>query len=178
MVKKATPVPLARLLRQRGLSLIGKLLMIPAVLIAALILAVGFYEGRKAYWDAQVREMCAKDGGVTIYQKLHISKAEVRLLGTVGGMIGIPAKELARPNAPVHEELKIIDIRRASPQVSRSEMLILRRSDGAIVAKAIIYARSGGDFSSPAHPSSFSCPELKAVISDLQQLFIVAGDSK
>jgi hypothetical protein len=147
------------------------------VCLLAITLA-GCMPGQQSYWDAQVKEMCAKDGGVTIYQKLRISESEMRLLGTVGGMIGIPAKDLAKPNAPVYEELKIVDIRDSNPRVSRSEMLIVRRSDGATVARAIIYARSGGDFPSPAHPSSFSCPEFNVVISELQQLFVVERDSR
>ena len=163
---------------QAGLGLIGWLLMIPVVLVVVLIAVIGFYEGRKTYWDSKVREMCAKDGGVQIVARLRVSKEEIQSLGTVGGMIGIPAKELAKPNAPVYEVLKISDLRDGNPRVSRSELLVKRRSNEATVARAIIYARSGGDFPSHAHPTSFSCPEFKSIISDFQQLFIMDGTSK
>jgi len=37
--------------------------MIPVLIIVVLILAKGFFEGRKAYWDHKVRQMCEIDGG-------------------------------------------------------------------------------------------------------------------
>lgn len=46
-----------------GLGLIGWIVAVPLGLISLLILVIGFYEGRKAYWDSKVREMCEKDGG-------------------------------------------------------------------------------------------------------------------
>ncbi len=173
MEKKMTPVLLGK-----GLSRVGWLLMIPVALISLLVLAIGFYEGRKAYWDSKVREMCAKDGGVQIINKLRVSTEEILALGTVGGMIGIPAKELAKPNAPVYEVLNISDIHDGNPRVSRSDMLVKRRSDDATVARATMYARSGGDFPSHAHPSSFSCPEFRSIVSDFQKLFILDEGSK
>lgn len=163
---------------QRGFSTLAWLLGIPVLLVALLIMAVIFFEGRKAYWDAQVKEMCAKDGGVQIIAKLHVSKEEIQALGAVDGMIGIPAKELAKPNAPVYETLNITDLRNGNPRVSRSEILVIRRMDETTVARATIYARSGGDFPSHAHRSSYSCPEFKSIISDFQNLFILEGNSR
>lgn len=58
--------------------------MIPVALISLLVLAIGFYEGRKAYWDSKVREMCAKDGGVQIINKLRVSTEEILALVAKG----------------------------------------------------------------------------------------------
>ncbi|HYA19065.1 MAG TPA: hypothetical protein VEG25_00230 [Burkholderiales bacterium] len=165
----------------KGAVILGWLLATPFLIIALvtvlLILAFGFYEGRKAYWDSKVKEMCEKDGGVRIIEKVRISQADIDLLGRVGGKIGVPIKELAKPNAPVYAELKITDLREWNPRVSRSEAVIRRRVDKTVVARWVIYARSGGDFPSPSHGTSFSCPDLKAITSDLQPLFIVEGNS-
>jgi hypothetical protein len=147
-------------------------------LAAALAGCAGWVPGRQSYWDAKVKEMCEKDGGVTIYEKLRISKSDIGLLGKVGEKIGVPARELADPSAPAYEELNITYLREGNPQVTRSEMRIVRRADKAVIARAIIYARSGGDFPSPAHSSSFSCPTLNEVVSDLQPLFDVQGVSQ
>lgn len=49
--------------RMRGVSVLKILLFIPLTLVLILLLALAFFEGRKAYWDYRVREMCAKDGG-------------------------------------------------------------------------------------------------------------------
>lgn len=154
------------------------LITLAALVITVLggLAALGYVPGRQSYWDAQVKEMCAKDGGVQIFERLHVSNSDIEALGRVGGKIGIPAKELAHPKAPAYEELKITSLNAGNPQVTRSEMLVVRRIDQAVIARAIIYARSGGDFPSPAHPSSFSCPDFKTVLSDFQKLFIVKGD--
>jgi hypothetical protein len=152
--------------------------IVTVVLSFALAACAGWVPGRQSYWDAKVKEMCKKDGGVTIYAKLPISKSDIDLLGRVGDQIGIPAKALADPNAPAYEELEIAYLRKGNPRVTRSEMKIVRRADKAVIARAIIYARSGGDFPSPAYPSSFTCPSLNDVMSDLQRLFVVEGESK
>lgn len=152
--------------------------MAAIALSSALAACAGWVPGRQSYWDAKMKEMCKNDGGVTIYEKLPISKSDIDLLGKVGEKIGIPAKELADPNAPAYEELNIAYLRKGNPQVTRSEIKIVRRADKAVIARAIIYARSGGDFPSPAHPSSFTCPSLNDVMSDLQRLFVVEGEPK
>jgi hypothetical protein len=53
----------------RGAGFVKVLLIIPGVLILLVLLAMGFFEGRKAYWDYQVRGMCEKDGGVKVYER-------------------------------------------------------------------------------------------------------------
>jgi hypothetical protein len=47
-----------------------------AALVVLLLLAVGFFEGRKAYWDYQVRGMCEKDGGARIHEHELITHQE------------------------------------------------------------------------------------------------------
>ncbi|MBX9904850.1 MAG: hypothetical protein K2Y31_10880, partial [Burkholderiales bacterium] len=55
----------------------------------------------------------------------------------------------------------------------------LRGDYQAIVAKSIVYARSGGNLPTGfSEGTTFSCPDLKTIRSDLQQLFILEGDSK
>jgi hypothetical protein len=138
----------------------------------------GWVPFRQAYWDAKVKEMCEKDGGVTISEKLHISKSDIDLLGRVDGKIGVPMKDLAHPNAPAFAVNQITILRDGNPGVWRSEWAVTRRVDQVIIARVVIYNRSGGDFPSPAHESRFTCPDLKVITSDLQQLFVVEGDSK
>jgi hypothetical protein len=175
MGKKSIPVPLGQ---QYGFSVITWFLMIPVFLIALLILTILFYEGRKAYWDVQVKEMCVRDGGVKIFEKLRISKADIDLLGRVDGKIDVPIKQLAKPESPAYMELEFTNLREGEPRITRTESAVIRRADRIVVARWVIYSRFGGDFPSPAHPSISRCPELKKITSDLQPLFIVEGDSK
>jgi len=142
---------------------------------SAMMLAscAGYVPGKQAYWDAQVTEMCARDGGVRVFQKLHIKRSDLDYLGAVNGKIGIPIKELAHRNAPAYAEVRITYMRNANPQVSRNESTIVRRVDGAVLARWVVYARSGGDFPSPSQGTSYSCPDLRKITDDLQQLFYI-----
>jgi hypothetical protein len=121
--------------------------------------------------------MCDRDGGVKIFEKLRISKVDVDFLGRIDGKIAIPSLSSAHPNAPAYSELKITSIREANPLISRSESVIIRRADQAVLARWVAYSRSGGDFPTGlSEGTSFTCPDLRAITSDLQQLFIVQGE--
>lgn len=147
--------------------------------ITALSGCAGYIPGAKAHWDAKVKEMCQKDGGVTVYDRVRVSKADIDLLGTVGGRIGIPNRRVAKPNTPVYSELEVTDLRKWNPRVSRSEESIIRRSDHATVARSVIYSRSGGDFPTGfSEATSFACPTPNEVRSALQELFIVEKETK
>jgi len=137
---------------------------------------MGYAPGSQTYWDSQVKEMCEKDGGVRVFERLLISRTDIDLLGRVDGKIGVPVKALAHPNAPAYAVNKVTILRQGNPGVWRSDWEIFRRVDQVVVARVTIYNRSGGDFPSPAHESRFTCPDLKQITSDMQQLFIVQGD--
>jgi hypothetical protein len=160
-------------------SVVSKLVV--AVLVATLLGCIGYVPGRQTYWDARVQEMCAKDGGVTIYERVRISKGDLdrRILPiTKDGKIGVAPEQLAHPSAPVYARNKTAVLREGNPGVWRSEWEIVRRSDGKVVARWVAYSRSGGDIPSPAHDSRVTCPELSRISSDLHQLFIVEEHSK
>lgn len=170
--------PIGKFKRNEGFRALSWLLGIPAVIVTVLLAAIGFYEGRKAYWDNEVRTMCAKDGGVQIIEKVTISKAEASLLPRNDGKLSVAIKELAAANAPVYSESRTVRLRDSGPVVTRTEHTVVRRSDKKVVARWIYYARGGGDFPTYAHPSSFECPDLRRITSDQEQLFVLAEGSK
>ena len=148
-------------------------------LSSALAACAGWVPGRQSYWDAKVKEMCKKDGGVRIFKKLQVSKTELDLLERTDGQIGIPIKQSARPNAPVYAVHEGIPLGGAgNVHIARLESTIVRRADQAVLARWVAYSRTGGDFPSPAHESTFWCPDLQTIRSDLQAMFIVEGGSK
>lgn len=148
----------------------GWLFVIVALLVHG---CAGYVPGRQGYWDAQVREMCVKDGGVKIFERMHVARSQLKRLGTFNGNISVPSKEVASRNSPAYAETHVTYIRKGNPQVTRTEHRIIRRHDAALIAKWVVYARFGGDFPSPAHGSSFSCPDLMNISRDLQPLFVV-----
>ena len=161
----------------RGAGVIRMLLFIPVALMLLLILAVTYFEGRKAYWDYRVREMCAKDGGVTVIEPVAISFSQAATLPEVNGLYGVSPESLAKPEEPVFSRTKQTMLREDKPLVFRYEQEIVRRSDGKVVAKAVTYARGGGDVPSFAFPSSLYCPEQARLHADIHQIFKI-GETK
>lgn len=184
MEKKSTSVPLTLSLctyglnHQRGFSTIAWLLAIPAFLVAVLILTIIFYEGRKAYWDSQVKEMCAKDGGVRIWEEIIVSPAQAGLLPKVGNYFGVAIESLAKPEEPAFTRIRETVIHENNPSVIRYEEDMVRRLDQRIVGVIVSYGRGGGDFPSPAHPSSYHCPEYKQLYEGIHRLYRIAEMGK
>lgn len=163
----------------RGFGVLGWLIMIAVVIIALLILVIGFYEGRKAYWDYRVREMCEKDGGVTVYEKVLISTEQYKNLPKVADSVSIPPEALMKPESPAFSTLSESVLREWQPRITRREQQIKRRLDGKVIGKIVSYSRVGGDFPTViGHPTSFSCPEYKRLYADQAQIFSVTGESK
>lgn len=129
-------------------------------LVAILVLVVGFYEGRKAYWDYQVRQMCEKDGGVFVYERVFFKDEEYRRLGGNEHGLPVPFEKYATPDS-AYVRLEInTRIREWNPQVVRTETFIKRRSDGKVLGRSVQYWRSGGDIPTGlSEPSNFICPQ-------------------
>ena len=161
-----------------GLGLIGWIAMIPVVLIIILVLAVGFFEGRKAYWDHKVRELCEKDGGATVFENIEISLDEYEKLGGINGVIPIPDETSTKTPKPFYSRTRIEDINTWNPKVTKRITEIKRRDDGKILGKQVIYSRVGGDIPTIiGHPTYFSCQNVPDVFLDIErQIFIINGD--
>ena len=157
--------------RDTGLGMIGWIISMPLVLIGLLILVVIFFEGRKAYWDNKVREMCEKDGGVIIQDKLEITLEEYANLPKVNNIVTVPA---VSNDAPVFSESKSTYLHRSDPEVRRTEVHVIRRKDKKVIANYAMYSRVGGDFPTIiGHPTYFSCPDTVKIVTELSELFLV-----
>lgn len=153
--------------------------VLPILMSAALLVGcAGYVPGEKAYWDAKVRELCAKDGGVQILEKWRVSEQDLSLLRRINGKISVPIESAAPPDSPVYAVIRKEYVRQGNPEVHRSEVTIVRRRDKAVLARSVTYGRVGGDFPSHAHPSSFACPDPRKNASDIQEVFIVEGEAK
>lgn len=157
-----------------------KKILIALLLTLALTGCMGYVPGQQSYWDAQVREMCEKDGGVHIIERVRITKNEMNFLGESDGKLTILVKELAHPKSPVYaiRGKRKIFASEGNSSIGRAEWSIIRRSDEKVVANLIRYSRTGGDFPEFIHQSTFFCPSSERITSDMQKLFIIEGDSK
>lgn len=169
---------LAPVRRMRGASVVKLLVLIPIALVLVFILVVGFYEGRKAYWDYRVREMCAKDGGVVILEHIKISREQDSFLPHAGGVASVSPESLSDPRAPAFARTRETVLRESQPSVFRYEYEVVRRVNGRLAARGVVYLRSGGDIPSPAFPSSFYCPSLEKVNADMSNVFMIEESRK
>ncbi len=139
----------------RGASLVKTMLFLLAALVGLLLLAIGFFEGRKAYWDYQVRGMCEKDGGMKLYQRMPLPKKYL----DSDGFIRIPPSSKAHSTDLFSYSVETQKIKEGDLAVYRYHVTVSSRVDSTLLGETVIYGRSGGDFPTFAYPSRFVCPE-------------------
>lgn len=133
--------------------------------VFAVWLAVSFWYGggRKYYYDAEVKRLCAIDGGVKVYEKVTLPADRFDAFGTVR----VPSKNKASIEDDYFYEVDAPMIRTGDLEIWELSFRIVRKSDGKILGTATSYARRGGDIPGPWHKSSFGCPP-KSDVSDLK----------
>ena len=123
-----------------------------------------YVPGQKEHWDAKVKEMCSKDGGLKVFEVAEISRDEFELFRVAPGQGHAIRPEEHSGTAPIVRRTVQTTIREKYPQVWRLEQSAVRRSDGKVLAIYVSYSRVGGDFPTViAHPSYYSCPNEPAL---------------
>jgi hypothetical protein len=136
----------------------------------------GYVPGRKAYWDDKVREMCAQDGGITVFERTALSTEQYQKLPKIAGSISIPPESVATPETPLVAIEREIVVNESNPRVTKWERAIKRVSDSKVVGNIVRYSRVGGDVPTGiAHSSQFSCPEIRQIYADQMQFFSILG---
>lgn len=126
---------------------------ISLLLAAALLLPLAGCE--KARLDQQVKELCAKDGGIKVYETVKLPPENFDKYGVVR----IPSKQDAKSSDDYYYERDTTYMKTGNPEMWRSNHRIVRASDGKVLGESIRYARRGGDMPGPWHESSFGCPD-------------------
>lgn len=129
--------------------------------------------GEKWWLDYQVRELCAKDGGVKVYETVELPSERFDKWGNVR----IPNKKHAQSTDEYYFESDDYYYREDNPKLLRSRYQIVRRSDGKVLGESVYYGRGGGDLPGPWHGSSFTCPEPTESIG-LEKSIFLKGDKK
>ncbi len=135
------------------------------VLRAAIVLFFLFWQGVPAYniWqaDKRVDELCAKDGGIKVYETVTLPKERFNQWGR----FHVDGKGSAKPNDEYYTILKIKSIQGryessdiASLAIYQDHLTLYRARDRKILGESISYSRRGGDALGPWMPSSYSCP--------------------
>ncbi|MBZ0093463.1 MAG: hypothetical protein K8F27_14735 [Sulfuricellaceae bacterium] len=129
--------------------------------------------GEKLWLDHQVRELCAKDGGVRVYETV---KLPAYLLDKAG-RVWIPDKAQAKPSDEYYYVSDTYYYRKGNPTMYRKQHRIVRRSDGKVLGELTRYVRSGGDLPGPWYGSGFMCPDPTKE-SNFESSIFVNGDKK
>lgn len=150
-----------------------------AVSVAVFLGLLWIAAGEKWWLDYQVRELCAKDGGVKVYETVTLPVEKFNQWGQ---------PNFYRPdqgeNALGSEYAMKWDVyyyRRGNPDsgtggivMARNHIQIIRRMDNRLLGETVLYGRRGGDLPGPWHPSSFSCPDSNDAgdIAMLKKIFV------
>ena len=136
-------------------------------------------EREKHRLNEEVRRLCAKDGGVKVYETVKFTP---KLLDRAG-RIWIPSIKDAKESDEYYYVwetvyLKGSEVSEPSDLVMwRDHIQIIRRSDGKVLGESIYYVRRGGDILSPPfHPSSFGCPDLRTSPGLETSIFVKEND--
>lgn len=144
--------------------------LIVAATVAAFAGLLWFAVGEKWLVDQQVRELCAKDGGVKVYEKVRLPAERFDKYN----QIRIPSKQYAESGDEYFYEPSTYYIKNGDPEMLRIQFKVYRLFDSKLLGETTSYARRGGDVPGPWHDSSFGCPD-NADITDLEkQIFIKA----
>lgn len=153
--------------------------LVATSLAAILLVSLGGC-GSKYASDKEMQALCAKDGGMKVYETVVLPASEFSRYGEP-----LDRYRLGNPNpedrlGPDYrwieqtEFLKRGDTLKGEVQLIRGIQKISRRSDGKLLGESIEYGRSGGDLYVSLllglHPSSSSCPTGQGSL--VQTIFI------
>lgn len=131
-------------------------------------------EGEKWLLDRQVREMCARDGGIKVYETVKLPPEKFDQWGNVG----ILDKNHAKPTDEYYYESEEHYYQQGNPALLRSRGWIVRRSDGKVLGESIRYGRGGGDLPGPWYGTSFDCPSIADAEGKLETSIFLKGNEK
>jgi hypothetical protein len=132
-----------------------------------------FWPSEKDYLNAQMAELCKRDGGVKIYEKV---KLPADAFNQWGGLK--TPKTLKRGNdyvslvADVYEistEIQVIkdgDLQKGEGRLNRQHQKLIDIRTNKLLAEGVFYHRAGGDRWSPGMHSQSGCPEIPVDIVD------------
>jgi hypothetical protein len=143
---------------QRGIAVFGGFLGMLGMLWLAL--------GDQWAADKQVRELCAKDGGVRVYETVTLPTDKYDMYARANWVI--PDKSHAKLTDDYYSETDRHYFKTGNPEMSRRQYQIVRRSDGKILGESISYGRGGGDLPGPWHESSYHCPSGESLSIETQ----------
>ena len=106
--------------------------------------------------DAEVRELCEKDGGIKVYETVKLPVERF----TKQGSIYIPDKSMSKKGDEYYYKSSTHYLKKGYTDLYRIHTKLYRALDNKLLGEIITYSRRGGDVPGPWHASSFRCPQI------------------
>jgi len=105
--------------------------------------------------DAEVRRLCAIEGGVKVYERVGLPRER---FGKYGGL-SVPGRGQAKAADEFVYDIRQEYLVRGNPEMWRLQITLIRQKDQKVLGESVSYTRRGGDFPGLWQPSHFSCPD-------------------
>ncbi len=115
--------------------------------------------GKQLWLDHQVRELCAKDGGIRVYETVTLPPEKFNQWGQPNFYMPNQG-ENALGVEFVFKQATHDYYKRGNSKVIRNLYQVFRRSDKKLLGEVVIYGRGGGSLFGPWYGSSFNCPAI------------------
>jgi hypothetical protein len=127
--------------------------------------------------DRKMEELCKKDGGLHVYEKVILPAHEFETLRKLA-MRAKPEEDYFGPNYRYLSKREVLVGKNkagtGAGQLVRLHWAIYRRSDDRLLGEQVEYRRSGGDlFTFGFQPSNASCPHIDR---DVAQMIFIKGE--
>jgi len=129
---------------------------------------------RKARADVVVRELCAKDGGLKVYETIKLPADRFNQFGEIRVLHERHHKSNDDEFFYTTEDTWITRDKESIVElvIWRGQIKLFRTVDNKLLGEAVYYARRGGDPIGPWHVSSLSCPEKSDIKYLAQRVFV------
>jgi hypothetical protein len=112
--------------------------------------------------DSEVRDRCAIDGGINVYETVALPPERFNQWGQIGFYRPTQGENALGPEYSLQWDRRFL---KGGPdgdgaRLTRTHVLVIRKSDSKLLSELIVYGRGGGDVPGPWHPSSYTCPNI------------------
>lgn len=133
--------------------------MISHITLCTLLLAIaGCATPSQMVLDAEVKRLCAIDGGIKVYETVKLPADRFNKWGQINFYKPTQGENTLGPEYVYRSETMYL--RQGHPDLRRDHVQVFRKSDMKILGEATTYVRGGGDLPGPWQPSAFRCPNV------------------
>jgi hypothetical protein len=132
-------------------TLIALLLLLPII--------TGCATPNQIMLDAEVRRLCAVDGGIKVYETVKLPAEKFNQYGQIN--FYKPTQGENTLGAEYIYKNENLYLREGDPSLRRDHVQIYRKSDLKLLGELVSYVRGGGDLPGPWQPSAYRCPNAQ-----------------